>query len=47
MGTKERGSTFGLVRKASRTSARNILARAKSYEFKRALEPPYPDAKFY
>lgn len=27
--------------------ARNILARAKSYEFKRALEPPYPDVKFY
>lgn len=27
--------------------ARNLLARAKSYEFKRALEPPYPQAKFY
>lgn len=27
--------------------ARNILARAKSYAFKRALEPPYPQAKFY
>lgn len=27
--------------------ARNILARAKAYEFKRALEPPFPQAKFY
>ena len=27
--------------------ARNILARARAYEFKRALEPPFPQAKFY
>lgn len=40
----ERAAAFASV---DVVRARDILARAKAYEFKRAMEPPYPAAPFY